>query len=87
MRNYFFAWDEEKNGICIRPATGNENGKEYLLTKENIVTYVLKTGDFKISSTLGGCLEYLSDKFTKEDALGLADMLYSWGQYNGAKIN
>ena len=87
MRNYFFIWNEENNSIEFRPSAKNEGGKTLFLTRENIVTYVLTTGDSKISSTLIGCLEYVLDKLTKEDFLNLSDILYSWGQYNGAKNN
>ena len=87
MRNYFFIWNEENNSIEFRPSAENEGGKTFFLTRENIVTYVLTTGDSKISSTLIGCLEYVLDKLTKEDFLNLSDILYSWGQYNGAKNN
>lgn len=85
MRNYFFIWNEENNSIEFRPSAENEGGKPFVLTRENIVTYVLTTGGTKISSTLIGCLEYVIDKLTKEDFINLSDILYSWGQYNGAK--
>ena len=84
-RNFFITWEEEKNALLIRPSEAGF--KQYILTKENIVSFNLEYDGTKITSTLDGILEYLCEKLTKEDALSLASMLYSWGQYNGAKLN
>ena len=87
MRNYTITWEEEKNAIILEPRKENTKGKYYELTRENIVTYVLTSGETKISSTLDGCIEYLSEYLEKEDLLTFASFLYSWGQYNGARMN
>lgn len=77
MRNYNIVWGEINNVVIFRPL--EEGGKIFRLTKENKVTYVLTTGDVKISAPLAGCLEYVSEFLTKEDLVALAEVLYYWG--------
>ena len=86
MRKYIFLWNEENNSLIFEPTKNNPDGKRYELTRENIVTYHLDTGVTKITSNLDGCIEYVKDKLEKEDCLSLASMLYSWGQYIGARM-
>ena len=86
MRNYCITWEEETNTIIFEPYSDNKEGQFMELSRVSIVEYVL-TAEYRISSTLAGCIEYIKDKLTKEDFVSLASLLYSWGQYNGAKQN
>ena len=86
MRNYTIGWDSEKNVITFEPTKYTEGRKAFNLSKKDIVTYILNFGETEVSTTLDGCLEYISENLTKEDFISLSSMLYSWGQYNGARI-
>ena len=86
MRKYCITWEEETNTIIFEPYSDNKEGQFMKLSRVSIVEYVL-TAEYRISSTLAGCIEYIKDKLTKEDFVSLASLLYSWGQYNGAKQN
>ena len=86
MRKYCITWEEETNTIIFEPYSDNKEGQFMKLSRVSIVEYVL-TAEHRISSTLDGCIEYIKDKLTKEDFVSLALLLYSWGQYNGAKQN
>ena len=87
MRNYIIGWDSEKNVITFEPTKNNEGKKAFNLSKKDIVTYILDFGETEVSTTLDGCLEYISENMTKEDFITLSSFLYSWGQYNGARLN
>ena len=87
MRKYCITWEEETNTIIFEPYSDNKEGQFMRLSRVNVVEYVLESGEYRISSTLGGCIEYIKDKLTKEDFVTLASLFYSWGQYNGAKLN
>ena len=86
MRKYCITWEEETITIIFEPYSDNKEGQFMKLSRVSIVEYVL-TAEHRISSTLAGCIEYIKDKLTKEDFVSLALLLYSWGQYNGAKQN
>lgn len=86
MRNYIIGWDSEKNVITFEPTKNNESRKAFNLSRKDIVTYILNFGEKEVSTNLDGCLEYISENLTKEDFISLSSMLYSWGQYNGARM-
>ena len=87
MRTYIFNWEESTNTIILEPTTCNKGGKTYRLSKKNVCTFVLKTEEKEIVTSLDGCIEYLNEELEKGDFIALATFLYSWGQYNGARMN
>ena len=84
MRTYTFEWEEKTNTILLKPTTNNKGGLIYRLSKKDFCTFVLETAEKKIEASIDVCLEYL--KMEKDDFVSLAGFLYSWGQYNGARM-
>ena len=87
MRTYTFEWEEKTNTILLKPTTNNKGGLVYRLSKKDFCTFVLETAEKKIEASLDSCILYLKDEMEKEDFISLVSFLYSWGQYNGARIN
>lgn len=86
MRTYTFEWEEKTNIILLKPTTNNKGGLIYRLSKKDFCTFILETAEKKIETSLDACLEYLKDEMEKDDFISLASILYSWGQYNGARM-
>ena len=86
MRTYIFECEEKPNTILLKPTTNNNGGLIYRLSKKDFCTFVLETAEKKIEASIDACLEYLKDEMEKDDFISLAGFLYSWGQYNGARM-
>jgi hypothetical protein len=87
MRTYTFEWEEKTNTILFKPTSNNKGGVIYRLSKKDFCTFILETAEKKIEASLDSCILYLKDEMEKEDFISLVGFLYSWGQYNGARIN
>lgn len=86
MRKYVIMWNEKNNTIEVDPSESNVGGKSYVIKRDSVVTFELISGEHKTMTTIGGCVEYLAKDLDKEDLISLASLLYSWGQYNGARM-
>jgi hypothetical protein len=86
MRTYTFEWEEKTNTILFKPNGNNKGGITYRLYKKDFCTFILETAEKKIETNLDSCILYLKDELEKDDFISLASFLYSWGQYNGARM-
>ena len=86
MRTYTFEWEEKTNTILFNPNGNNKSGTTYRLSRKDFSTFILETSEMKIEASIDSCILYLKDKMEKEDLISLASFLYTWGQYNGARM-
>ena len=86
MRKYLILWEESENTINFEPMTKDKGETAFKISKKDITTFVLDFGTKTVTTTLDGCIEYISEKLEKEDFIALCSSLYFWGQYNGARL-